>query len=332
MLAFGTARRAEARLNLVYGPYLTADSRCSITTARGGACTKLRRRFQRPHRQPPHSKRGKVRDFSRRSRTRLQQTLCAIPIAQVDQGLLFITLTYPREYPGAWQVWKRQLDTFIKRARRKFPRWASVWKLEPQKRGAPHYHLLVVGLTYIAAHWLRRSWTAILRADVPNPGFARVQVERARSHRGVVSYAAKYTAKWQALPDDWQDGVGRWWGVHNREGLGIVWRWVALTEGQFWAATRILRQLIASRTQGRSRAPPRVSSAGSWAVVPDWQALRIAVCVRGTTRIGPPTELREHTGHPGQATDCQRCNRQADWQVGQGVDAAPRSSPSPAAT
>src|SRR6185312_12190428 len=120
LILYGNTVRAEARDGLVYGPYLTERRAPSLISARGGACTKLRRPFARPRRQPPHATRGKVREFTRRSRTRLQQTLCAMPVAHVGRGLLFVTLTYPREWPGSWPVWKHHLDTMAKRLARKF--------------------------------------------------------------------------------------------------------------------------------------------------------------------------------------------------------------------
>ena len=77
------------------------------------------------------------------------------------------------------------------------------------------------------------------------------------------------------------------------------------------AAVRLVRALVARRQRARGRAPPRRYSSGMWAVLPDWQAQRIAVCVRGTDRIGPPTPRREYTGHPGSALDCPACSRRA---------------------
>ncbi len=279
MVLFGTVTRAAARGNLVYGPYLNSDPQCSITTAAGGACTKLRRRFARPKPAYATPRRGKVREFSRKSRTRLQQTLCAVPIAHVGRGLLFITLTYPGSYPGDWEVWKAQLNHLAVKLGRKFPRLGAVWKLEPQTRGAPHFHLLAVGVPFLAADWLRWTWSRILQPGIGPPRNIRINVQLAKSHRGVVSYASKYVAKRQALPPDWQDGVGRWWGVFGRKNIGIVWKWAPLSQGQYFQAVRVVRRLVRSRLRAAQRAPPRAASAGCWAVLRDWQALRIARCV-----------------------------------------------------
>lgn len=273
--------RAEARRGLVYGPYLTASSVCSLTTAVGGACTKARRRYSRPRADPYRPPRGSVREFSRKSRTRLQQTLCAMPKAHVGMGVLFITLTYPGAYPGDWHLWKRQLDNWLKRLRRRFPRAAGIWKLEPQKRGAPHYHLLVIGVPFIAKQWVSESWYEVVGSGDARHLAVGTNVQLARSHRGVIAYAAKYTAKRQELPDDWQDGVGRWWGVFNRERLGITWQEARISESTYWGIIRVLRKLIAVRSKTPIRGPPKSYAGGMWAVLDDAQAVRVlAVAMR----------------------------------------------------
>ena len=207
--------------------------------------------------------------------------------------MLFVTLTYPGSWSRNARVWKRDLDAFGKRLHRKYPEAAAVWKLEPQpRRKAPHYHLIVTGLRFIAKEWLSDAWYRVVNSGDPKHFAAGTQVQLVQSHRGVISYAAKYTAKHQELPEDWQE-PGRWWGVLNRECLGIEWKFARLTEPAYYAAVRILRGLIGRRRSSTSRSPPRPCPSGMWAVLPDWQALRIARCVLGkerTTPVEPPRE------------------------------------------
>jgi len=304
--AYDAARR-EARRGLVYGPYLTADARCSIETATGGACTKLRRKYAQPRPHTWQRPRGKVREFSRRSRTRLQQTLCAMPIVHVSRGILFITLTYPNDWPGQWATWKRQLDTWLKRLRRRLPAAAGVWKLEPQVRGAPHFHLLLVGAPFLAKAWLSETWYDVVGSHDPKHLAAGTNVQLANSHRGVLAYAAKYTAKHQELPASWRDGVGRWWGVFNRRGLAIEWRRLPLWDTEYYALLRQLRQLVAARQRAAARAPPRAASAGWWAVVTDLQANRLVRGQRGLTqqwRYLSPARVIPNRGRAGNS-GCQ---------------------------
>lgn len=58
--------------------------------------------------------------------------------------LAFLTLTYPRVYTSDWRIWKRDLDVLYKWLERKYPEiMVSLWHVEEQKRGAPHFHLLI---------------------------------------------------------------------------------------------------------------------------------------------------------------------------------------------
>lgn len=219
------------------------------------------------------------------------QTLCALPIRHVQKGLLFVTLTYPAEYPGDWRQWKRQLDTFVKRLRRRLPRAGGTWKLEPQpRRGAPHFHLLVLA-PFMAKEWLSRTWYEVVGTGDERHLTAGTQVAQAQSHRGVLSYAAKYVSKAQALPSSWQGGVGRWWGVFGRKNLEIEWLSRRITQPAYYAYLRVLRDLVARRDREKVRGPPRPSPSGTWAVVKDVLALRIVSCVE-SRREAPPVHRR----------------------------------------
>lgn len=141
-----------------------------LASAAGGACSQLVSVgvYQGSGTTNPRQS-GDIRTFTRGARSRLLRTCASIPAEHVASGLLFRTLTYGREY-GAWdgeappvwaqdpKRWKRDLDAFGKRVRRKFPRAGCVWKLEPQQRGAPHFHLLAVGMSELAGYWLSDAW------------------------------------------------------------------------------------------------------------------------------------------------------------------------------
>jgi hypothetical protein len=216
-----------------------------------------------------------------------------MPIRHVQRGLLFLTLTYPANYPGSWSTWKRQLDTWLKRLRRRYPAAAGVWKLEPQKRGAPHFHLLVIGTPFVAKSWLSESWYAAVGSNDPKHLVAGTNVQLAHSHRGVLAYAAKYTAKAQLLPASWQGGVGRWWGVFNRAGLAIEWERLPLWDVHYYALVRQVRNLIEWRQPARGRGPPRPCPAGCWVVLTDTATHRLVACVLGSARTPWIAERRE---------------------------------------
>lgn len=195
-----------------------------------------------PHAHQGGGARGEVKAFSRQSRKRmldfmrsLNRDTCGLP--------LFVTLTYPGQYSDDPAIWKRDLDSFRKALRRRYPAAWGPWKLEPQQRGAPHFHLLLFGVKHISKHWLSRTWYRIVGSEDEKHLKAGTQVDRIRSWQGVISYAAKYLGKeldW--LPESWRQGVGRWWGMVNK-GAAEAHRIRRRVRVNLWAMHRMRRVL-----------------------------------------------------------------------------------------
>lgn len=165
-----------------------------------------------------------------------------------DASAVFVTLTYPGEFSPDWRRWKRDLDAFLRRLERKRPESGVIWKLEPQTRGAPHFHLLVFGASYsLLRWWAARAWFEVVGSGDERHLRAGTRVERLRSARGARAYAAKYLGKLpDALPSgvDWE-AVGRWWGVRHPE--NIPWAeciTVALDYAESWKVLRVLRHFL----------------------------------------------------------------------------------------
>lgn len=170
------------------------------------------------------TKRGNVSGFSAKSRLRLMRTLASV---RRDNLPLFVTLTFPENYPNIQKA-KTFLDSFIKRLARKFPNVAGVWKLEPQKRGAPHFHLLVWGASYIdMVCFVPTAWYEIVGSnDVNHLAWHRGElghgnklcVQQIEKQKGVFWYASKYMSK--IVSEKYADW-GRWWGVFFRKRLPV---------------------------------------------------------------------------------------------------------------
>ena len=93
---------------------------------------------------PKGGKRGVVKCFSKASRLRLMRTIAKI---RLDAPLpVFITLTYPFNFPSPIES-KKHMEVFEKRLFRAYPEIGIIWKLEPQERGAPHFHILAWGVS-----------------------------------------------------------------------------------------------------------------------------------------------------------------------------------------
>jgi len=173
-----------------------------------------------PCKPPLGGKRGRVDGFSNSSRRRLMQTIAKV---KRDADLpCFVTLTYPNEFPSPKES-KRHLDIFIKRLKRRFD-VGGIWKLEPQERGAPHYHILVWGASvddlgqYIPWTWFEIAGNGDKNHLYFHAGMLNNKpcVQEVRSFRGVWSYAAKYLGKTFTVAGWDNQETGRFWAVFNR--------------------------------------------------------------------------------------------------------------------
>jgi len=164
-----------------------------------------------------YAKRGEVVGFSKKSRKRLLELFASLkPVKKTT----FITLTYPQEFPDARKS-KCHLRAFLERLRRNSNTASGVWRLEFQKRGAPHFHLILFGCDFIPKEAIQTWWAEII--DYPHP-FTRIEL--ILSHRKVMSYVAKYVAKPTSESEEGGDGgfnivpylhAGRVWGCFRKE-------------------------------------------------------------------------------------------------------------------
>jgi hypothetical protein len=172
--------------------------------------------------------RGGIKGFSIQSRRRLMELIATV---KRDAELPdFVTLTYPNEFPTVERS-KRDLKVFFQRFDRKYPQSGKIWKLEPQERGAPHFHMLVWGCdTEDLFFWVLNNWFDIAGHGDPNhykfhAGLLKDSkkcVTRVNSFRGVWSYASKYIGKTFEVAEWGSQWTGRFWGVSGREFIPIA--------------------------------------------------------------------------------------------------------------
>lgn len=213
----------------------------SLTVALGGEYGKL---FMEGAKRSGGGLRGSIQGFSRASRRRLLDT-----VNQVDRrcigSMLFVTLTYPGQWPGSWRVWKGHLRAMVMRLDRRYPGIQLVWRLEFQERGAPHFHLLVFNVERIDIDWLSRAWFEVVGSGDLRHLAAGTQVQRVQSWRGVLYYVGKYMAKTAAV----SFATGRVWGVIG--GLPVVLVVIPVSLCQFYRLRRVLRGWLERRLKRR---------------------------------------------------------------------------------
>jgi hypothetical protein len=215
----------------------TSRNHCSPPTRRGGT-------------------RDRVRGFSRESRRNLLLRLARInrrAFRAFKGRMIFVTLTYPREYPEDPEVCKNHLKALRKRLQRKCGDCAAFWRLGIQRRGALHFHLLLfVGQSIGSVRKLRRflstSWYEVTGKISEGHLRTGTRVEAVKKWKQATSYVERYMAK----PEEFPEGLetGRIWGVWNEELLPVRWETVQVSLKDAYRIRRIYRKLAKRKRSG----------------------------------------------------------------------------------
>ncbi len=261
-------------------PGLSTAHICTLTAYRGANYVNLR-----PLDGPGYSNggggpRGDIREFSWASRGRLMTLTNTINRGKIGVPY-FITLTYPSSWPPSARTWKAHLRALRERMIRRYGRFPAIWRLEFQKRGAPHFHLLAwaeipasvvdpdIKEAFLSGRLTKEKallrqlqldistwWYEVVGSGDPRHLSAGTRCELPRSWRAVNFYVSKYVAK----PEKLQAGVespGRFWGLWYRDLLPIDPVESSLTWEQFFKARRVLH-----RYSGRRSHRSRIQSVG----------------------------------------------------------------------
>lgn len=220
--------------------------------------------------------RGEVRGFSRASHKRMIEFMAKI---RTDSPMLFLTLTYPDEFPdGQPDKWKANFEAFRRRFERRFPYASAIWRLELKDRKsggnfgkiAPHNHLIIVlnnephvgiceknlfhngrmikktvsVLSETMEEWASQAWFEIVGSDdekhKKHGAFCVALASKKRAYR----YISKYIAK----EDNDNFSVGRRWGRIGKFEVGSSAS-VLLTKAEYIELLRMLRGWLKSRAR-----------------------------------------------------------------------------------
>jgi hypothetical protein len=236
-----------------------------VSSAVGGSFSTLSFETTTPghHWSPPMRRGGGIRDrvrgFSRRSRRNFLRHLASInrrALRAFKGQTIFVTLTYPHEYPEDPELCKRHLKALRKRLQRLYGSFGAFWRLGIQQRGAWHFHLLLfVGPSFGAIGELRRfissSWYEITGKVSEGHLRAGTRVEAVKRWKEVTSYVERYMAKPEEFPEGLQ--TGRVWGIWNEELLPVQWETVEVSLRDAFKIRRVYRRLARRNGSGSLR-------------------------------------------------------------------------------
>ncbi|MFP1155061.1 hypothetical protein ACK280_23700 [Mycobacterium sherrisii] len=219
-----------------------------------------------------HRSGGVITEWSRKSRSAMCRTFAELDYSTlVESGRVpaMVTLTYPGDWeavaPDGASV-KRHMVLWRKRFQREYGEPARyIWKLEFQRRGAPHIHLWMAppmspgrsGRSF--SQWLSEAWALVV--DHPDPvqkarhRLAGTAIDvrnglKACDPKRLAIYFTKHSSpnphgdkEYQhVVPELWRRpgrGPGRFWGVYGlKKAIAVV----EVARDAYLAARRIVRR------------------------------------------------------------------------------------------
>jgi hypothetical protein len=218
----------------------------------------------------PRGERGEITEFSRQSRKRLMQLFASVAESAVRESAVFIGLTYHRDWPATPAGCRAQLRAFLKSLRRQYPNTAVIWRLEFQRRGAPHYHLLVVGTPFVDSELVTTWWGDIAHGESEYHGRMATNTQQIKTWYHACAYVSKEIAK--VSQSKWGEKNGRYWGVEGRQFLPAEVDEIPLTLPQFSR----LKEIVMSRMPAEHvNHWLRNCPVGCWSMIPGEEGLRM---------------------------------------------------------
>lgn len=238
-----------------------------------------------------------IRAWSPKSRARMFRTIPQLDLSTWDPQtgvLAMVTLTLPGDWEAVAPTGKH-FKTLIDRFRLRWIRaglsWVGLWKLEFQRRGAPHLHalmripVLVKGETF--ERWVAETWADVCQADntrchgcktthcaCEDPDTERrrhraagtgvdLSGEKYTDPRRIATYFLGHSSKHtdgkeyqHVVPEPWQAegaGPGRFWGYWGLDKGTIE---IDVDKGDWHVVRRMLRKIAKARAwrQGQQAA------------------------------------------------------------------------------
>lgn len=211
-------------------------------------------RHLEPAGEPPSRvpERGRIMGFSHKSARRLKYTFMTAAVEGFDLWAITLT-THAIMTPSAWRRIMMRFRVALIRAG-----WAGIWRVELQKRKAPHAHVAMwlppgVGHDRVRALWLRCTGEFNDPEAVKNAVYSkRIQ----NDDTGWTVYMGTHDSKHKKEQLGW---IGKQWGVWNaelfgkRDPLGVY----AMGDGPYFAVLRALSKLDVARRWMHSQAEDR---------------------------------------------------------------------------
>ncbi|MCO6473710.1 MAG: hypothetical protein J5I57_08270 [Melioribacteraceae bacterium] len=168
---------------------------------------------------PSVHKRGEIKEFSRKSKRRMMLKLSKFNYDYYETKL-FLTCTFRNIFPTSKTETKQYLLSLIKRIERIDKDVALVWRVEKQKRGAPHFHFILCFPKFYngkekreLSKKLKNAWGDLTHHINKYAYTLASDVRELNSNIKTFNYISKYSSK--VDDENAQYRLGRIWGIRG---------------------------------------------------------------------------------------------------------------------
>lgn len=168
---------------------------------------------------PSVHRRGEIKEFSRKSKRRMMLKLSKFNY-DFYETKLFFTCTFHNIYPQTKSETKKYLLSLIKRIERIDKAVAMVWRVEKQKRGAPHFHFILCFPKFYngkekseLSKKLKISWGDLTFHINKYAYTVASDVRELNSNIKTFNYISKYSSKVDDEKTNYR--LGRIWGIRG---------------------------------------------------------------------------------------------------------------------
>jgi hypothetical protein len=165
---------------------------------------------------PPINEENYIKEFTPDSRRRLFDLITSLDYPSYGKPI-FVSATWHEDFPGTRHDIKTFLDSYHKRLKRNLPPFHLIWKLEYQKRRAPHFHFIIFPLdssydfnTIKDGQIIYRNWMALKACKCIHCQTYAMEITPLNDFLHTVIYISKELGK--VTQNEQHHNLGRIWG------------------------------------------------------------------------------------------------------------------------
>lgn len=198
-------------------PYLTA--KCALNIYQNSVIFDSPLRQFSPENNPLREE-SDIKGFSLNARMRMMRMFAKIDYLSYATPL-FISATFHNDFKLERIFVKKTLDNFLKRLKRNLPPFHHIWKLELQKRIAPHFHFMIlfenknlkINFSEIEKI-IKKNWLELKMCDCVFCSEYSIDVRKVNDYKHAMIYISKEIAK--VTQNKFKCDIGNYWN-HSRK-------------------------------------------------------------------------------------------------------------------